>query len=174
MPHRLDFGAIILAAGAPSRMGQPKVLLPWGKTSVLGHLIMQWRKAGAAQIVVVLAPENEGLRRELDRLGFAEENRIINPAPERGMFSSIQRAAQWTDWTERLTHFVIALGDQPHLQAGTLDALLDLAGRPPQKICQLSRHKRPRHPVLLPRADFQRLGPTPPDKVQEGLDTPPP
>src|SRR5207247_1960376 len=104
------FGVIILAAGASSRMGQPKMLLPWGKTSVLGQLILQWRNAGAAQIAVVLAAENQELRRELDRRGFPEENRIINPAPERGMFSSIQCAAQWPDWAETLTHFVISLG----------------------------------------------------------------
>jgi molybdenum cofactor cytidylyltransferase len=173
MPHRLDFGVIILAAGASSRMGEPKMLLPWGKTSVLGQLLLQWRNAGAAQIAVVLAPGNEGLRRELDRLGFEVENRIINPAPERGMFSSIQCAAQWPDWLETLTHFVIALGDQPHLQAGTLASLLDLAARHPRKICQLTRHGRPRHPVLLPRTDFQRLGESAHETLKQFLQSSP-
>ena len=32
-------GVIILGAGASSRMGRPKLLLPWGDTSVIGHLI---------------------------------------------------------------------------------------------------------------------------------------
>ena len=40
------FGVVILAAGASSRMGKPKLVLPWGKTSVLGHLIEQWKQAG--------------------------------------------------------------------------------------------------------------------------------
>src|SRR4030067_719174 len=31
--------AIILAAGESKRMGQPKMLLPWGHTTVLGHVI---------------------------------------------------------------------------------------------------------------------------------------
>ena len=31
--------AIILAAGRSRRMGQPKMLLPWGETTVLGHVI---------------------------------------------------------------------------------------------------------------------------------------
>lgn len=149
------------------------MLLPWGKTSVLGHLITQWRNAGAAQIAVVLPPENEGLRHELDRLDFPKENRIINPAPELGMFSSIQCAAQSPGWVETLTHFVIVLGDQPHLQGTTLNALLDLAARHPQQICQLSRHGRPRHPVLLPGVDFQRLGQSTHESLKQFLQSAP-
>jgi len=51
----MSFAALILAAGASSRMGKPKLLLPWGKTSVIGHLIEQWRAVEASQIAVVLA-----------------------------------------------------------------------------------------------------------------------
>ena len=38
---------MILGAGASSRMGQPKLLLPWGATSVLGHQISTWQVLGA-------------------------------------------------------------------------------------------------------------------------------
>src|ERR1017187_4844161 len=85
-----SLGVIILAAGRSARMGKPKLLLPWGKTSVLGHLIEQWRALGADQIAVVCAPGDVAVRAELDRLGVLEGNRIGNPAPERGMFSSVQ------------------------------------------------------------------------------------
>jgi len=34
-------GVVILAAGRSARMGRPKLLLPWGGTSVLGHLLAQ-------------------------------------------------------------------------------------------------------------------------------------
>src|SRR3989442_11142538 len=64
----LSFGVIILAAGASSRMGQPKLLLPWGNTSILGHLIAQWRGVGAEQIAVVTAARAEGIDQELRRL----------------------------------------------------------------------------------------------------------
>jgi len=173
MPPPLHFGVIVLAAGVSSRMGQPKMLLPWGKTSVLGHLIGQWRNAGSEEIAVVLGAGNQGLERELDRLGFPAENRITNPAPELGMFSSIQCATRWPNWAERLTHFVIALGDQPHLQSRTLQDLLDLGARHAQKICQLSRQGRPRHPVLLPRGDFQRLAHSTHQNLKQFLQSPP-
>src|ERR1035437_2980619 len=46
-------GVVILAAGRSARMGKPKLLLPWGGTSVLGHLIEEWRALHAKQIDVV-------------------------------------------------------------------------------------------------------------------------
>jgi len=41
----LRIGVVILAAGASSRMGQPKLLLPWNDTSVLGDLLNQWKRS---------------------------------------------------------------------------------------------------------------------------------
>src|SRR5580765_1537330 len=97
-PAPLRIGVIILAAGASSRMGKPKLLLPWGSTSVLGHLVAQWQKVGADQIAVVAAAGDEVLRKELDRLAFPEQDRIRNPAPELGMFHSIQCASHRSGW----------------------------------------------------------------------------
>jgi molybdenum cofactor cytidylyltransferase len=155
--HILSFGVIILAAGASSRMGRPKLLLPWGETSVLGHLIVQWQSLQAEQIVVVCTEDDGAIRGELDRVGFPTAERIFNPAPERGMFSSIQCAARWAGWKEGLSHFAIVLGDQPHLSPAILSAVLDFTAANPEKICQPSRRGRARHPVLLPRIIFAQL-----------------
>src|SRR5436305_8040524 len=111
-PQTVSLGVVILAAGASSRMGRPKLLLPWRGTSVIGHLIAQWKKAGAEQIAVVTAAGGEGVHQELDRLEFPNELRILNPTPETGMFGSIQCAACWAGWKEGLSHWVIVLGDQ--------------------------------------------------------------
>src|SRR5437867_7662013 len=96
-------GVVVLAAGASSRMGKPKMLLPWGKTSVLGHLIEQWESEQAAQIAVVCVAADQSIEDELNRLGFPQADRIPNPTPERGMFSSIQCAARWSGWRPNLT-----------------------------------------------------------------------
>jgi len=138
-------------------MGRPKLLLPWGPTTVLGHLIRQWQDLEARQIAVVCAADAPQLRQELDRLNFPKENRILNPAPERGMFSSIQCAAAWPGWNPNLSHWVISLGDQPHLRGETLQALLDFGTAHPDKICQPVRNGRRRHPVLLPKSAFAAL-----------------
>jgi molybdenum cofactor cytidylyltransferase len=154
---RLAVGIVILAAGASRRMGEPKLLLPWGETSVLGHLLQQWKVLQAPQIAVVCAAGAKPLIEELDRQGFSESNRILNTAPEEGMFSSIQCAARWNGWNTELTHWLITLGDQPHLKEATLQGLLDFGSRNPEKMCQPMRNGRRKHPVLLPRRLFSEL-----------------
>jgi molybdenum cofactor cytidylyltransferase len=150
-------GAIILAAGRSVRMGRPKLLLPWGGTTVLGHLLEQWRQLGADQIAVVCAADDATLEAELERLRFPTGDRIRNPAPERGMFSSVQCAARWAGWKTSLTHWAIVLGDQPHLRLETLRAVLKCNASQPAKVCQPARGGRRRHPVLLPKPVFAQL-----------------
>jgi len=150
-------GVIILAAGSSRRMGRPKLLLPWGTTSVLGHLIESWQEAGTRQIGVVCSKQIQAIHDELDRLRFPKENKIANPDPDRGMFSSIQCAAAWLDWSRELTHWAIVLGDQPHLRAETVRQLLHFSAEHPEKICQPLRNGRRRHPVLLPQSFFTSL-----------------
>jgi molybdenum cofactor cytidylyltransferase len=153
----ISLGALILAAGSSSRMGRAKMLLPWGETTVLGHLIALWARLPAAQIAVVCAPADAAIVTELDRVRFPLANRIVNPDPGRGMFSSIQCAAGWPGWNAALTHWAVILGDQPHLRPATLDALADFAARHPRKICQPVHGGHAGHPVILPAEAFAAL-----------------
>jgi CTP:molybdopterin cytidylyltransferase MocA len=192
-------------------MGRPKLLLPWGGSTVLGHLVTTWRELGAAQIAVVTAPLTESQSRagvppaqaasrpeppgapgtgqagrlpyfpaatkpappriasELDRLGIGPRDCIENPQPQLGMFSSVRCAAQWPGWQPSLTHWLLSLGDQPHVQTTTLRALLEFASQHPAQICQPARRGRPRHPVLLPRDVFGELARTPAENLKDFL-----
>lgn len=150
-------GVVILGAGASARMGRPKLLLPWRNTSILGHLLDEWNALGAGQVAVVCASDGGPIHVELDRLGVDRANRIINEHPERGMFSSIQTAAAWTGWNPQLTHWVITLGDQPHVQRTTLESLVEFTANHPDRICQPTRNGRGRHPLILPREAFTVL-----------------
>lgn len=150
-------GVIILGAGASSRMGRPKLLLPWGETSIIGHLIQQWQALEVAQIAVVCRQGDRELSAELDRLGFSRHDRIENPQPERGMFSSVRCAANWNGWRHGLTAWAIVLGDQPHLRPDTLQALLTFQREHPDAVCQPVYDGHARHPVLLPRRAFDEL-----------------
>jgi molybdenum cofactor cytidylyltransferase len=150
-------GVVILGAGSSARMGRPKLLLPWGKTSVVGHLLVQWRALQACQIALVCRRADQPLAAELLRLGFLPRDCIVNPDPARGMFSSIVCAANWKGWQAGLTAWVIALGDQPHLRLATLRALLAFHRRHPGAVCQPALEGRRRHPVVLPRAVFLKL-----------------
>jgi molybdenum cofactor cytidylyltransferase len=152
-----QLGVVILGAGASSRMGRPKLLLPWRGSTVIGHLLAQWRELGAAQIAVVLRADDHALAAELDRLHFPRASCIENPLPERGMFSSIVCAANWTGWRDEISSWVLVLGDQPHLQAETLRRLVEFSAQNKEAICQPVFGGKTRHPVILPRPSFMAL-----------------
>ena len=68
------------------------------------------RGLGAAQITIVLRHDDSALAAELDRLNFPRQDRITNPHPDRGMFSSIVCAANWQGWRSDILRWAIALG----------------------------------------------------------------
>lgn len=158
MPEPFEFAVVVLAAGASTRMGSPKMLLPWGERTILGHIVHVWRQLGAARIAVVTNDADPTMKKELHKLQFQIAESIAHPGASEGMFSSILCAARWNGWQEnKLSHWVIALGDQPHLPVRTLRALLSFAKKNRDRICQPALDHRPRHPVILPRAAWTRL-----------------
>ncbi len=154
-PVPFKLAAVILAAGASKRMGTPKLLLPWGQTSILGHLLQTWTELGVCDLAVIIAPADTPIPAELDRLR-SPARRIVNPEPARGMFSSIQCAAAWPEWSPDITHWAIVLGDQPQLSSTTLSVLLTFAAANPQKISQPARARSTPPPGHLARATFLR------------------
>ena len=162
-------GVIILGAGASSRMGRPKLLLPWRDTTVIGAIIRQWRELGAGQITVVHRPNDTALFAELDRLELSAQDRIENPQPERGMFSSIVCAANWPGWRKEISSWALALGDQPHLRTETLRVLLEFHAANTDAICQPEFDGHGRHPVILPRTAFELLKRTPAGNLRDFL-----
>jgi CTP:molybdopterin cytidylyltransferase MocA len=105
----------------------------------------------------VCAADDRTIDAELDRLSFSQENRIRNPNPHLGMFSSIVSAATWSGWQPSITHWIIVLGDQPHLLTDTLDKLLNFAQEHSRQVCQPVRNGKRRHPVVLPKTVFLSL-----------------
>ncbi|HIN23313.1 MAG TPA: nucleotidyltransferase family protein [Dehalococcoidia bacterium] len=55
-------GAILLAAGESSRMGQLKALLPWRNTTLLEHQLRSLLDAGVQQVVVVVGHDADRLK----------------------------------------------------------------------------------------------------------------
>ena len=149
-----QFAAVILGAGRSSRMGQPKLLLPWDGGTILVHLIEQWLSVGATQVAAVVA-DNSPVADVVRRDGRAAC--ITNPDPDRGMFSSVRCAAEWWDWKPGITHWTISLGDQPHLEKTTLSKLIEVVRSDPEAVRQPSYRGRRRHPVVLPARAFHGL-----------------
>lgn len=82
---------VILAAGASSRMGRDKALLPWPPgapdgSTLLSASILAFRPLAGA-VVVVAGNNAENLAPVIEACGACM---VRNPAPERGQFSSLQ------------------------------------------------------------------------------------
>jgi len=125
---------------------------------VLGHHIRTWQRLGTGQVAVVCTAVDAAMHAEMDRLNLPEAARILNPEPERGMFSSIQCAARWTGWRADIARVAIGLGDQPHVRFETLRALLEFSANDANHVCQPRAAGRLRHPVILPKDVLARLG----------------
>src|SRR5215510_5627863 len=111
--------AIILAAGQSKRMGQPKLLLPWGDVTVIEQVISEFAKAGIKDILVITGGAHERIHEVILK---CSENYpvqgIYNQDYEKGeMISSIQCGLRY--FAERAVGAaMIGLGDQPQVQEG--------------------------------------------------------
>ena len=58
---------LVLAAGASTRLGQPKQLLPFGATTLLGRVVSEVKAASALdEVVVVIGGAAAEVRRRVD------------------------------------------------------------------------------------------------------------
>src|SRR5687767_10654840 len=153
-------------------MGTHKLLLPWhDQESVVQHLISTWNEAGSSQTIVVVRKNDALLNKELDRLKFPLENRLINPNPEAGMISSILAAVSWDKWLPDITHYAIALGDQPQISLTLIRELLAKAKEKPEAIWQPRVEGSSAHPIILPRSQFESIPRAKVKSLKEFLET---
>jgi len=116
-------GAVILAAGASSRMGRPKQLLQVGDTSLLRRAALSALKAKCAPVVVVTGANAELMRLELEVLKVEES---VNDDWESGMASSIRTGIEaLCSCAPDLDAAVLMLCDQPYATAGVIAGLID-------------------------------------------------
>lgn len=80
-----EAASVILAAGASSRMGSPKMSLRVGRRTLLEWAVDLFAPLGS--VVVVVSPDTAPLAAEM---ALASVHLAVNPDPARGMLSSVQ------------------------------------------------------------------------------------
>ncbi len=140
-------GAIVLAAGAATRMGRQKMLLPFAGSTVVAHVVAQIRAAGIESGIVVTGADADAVAAAVARTHFAIAR---NPDYSRGMLSSVRTglAAASETWGAAL----LALGDQPLITPETVRAVISAHGDTPDRIVVPAFRGRRGHPIVLPRA----------------------
>ena len=141
--------ALILAAGRSMRMGQPKMLLPWGETTVLGQVISTVQRAGLKEIIVI----SGGAREDVEAIASAHGTRtVFNPEFASGeMLSSIQTGLQELapSALNGREGALIVLGDQPQVQERSVRAVVSRFEETGASLVVPSVQMRRGHPWLV-------------------------
>jgi molybdenum cofactor cytidylyltransferase len=137
--------ALVPAAGRSRRMGVPKCLLPFGGTTVIGHIVAELQRSRVAEVCVIAGHQADRLRQAL----AGRPIRIVeNPDYERtDMLASIRCGLAAVPETCRAV--LVALGDQPAITAEWVDAMLDAFATCGRGIVVPLHAGRRGHPLLF-------------------------
>lgn len=152
---RFRFGAVILAAGASTRMGQPKQLLPLDGVPLVVHAAEAALASSAWPVVVVLGANAGAIRPRLAKLPVLIAE---NSAWAEGMASSI-RAGVTTlqQFSRALEGAVVALCDQPAFSATVIARLVATKHATGASIVAARYGGRNAAPALFTREHFPVL-----------------
>jgi len=145
--------AIILAAGESKRMGQPKMLMPWGNVNMLQHVVSVFQKAGVEDIVVVLGAERGRIERIVSQYPIRcvhNEDYVVSE-----MLSSLQCGLKTMTLQTQAT--LIGLGDQPQVPEGSVRLICEAYQNTRSKLIVPSFQMRRGHPWLVERTLWSEL-----------------
>jgi molybdenum cofactor cytidylyltransferase len=111
--------AILLAAGQSKRMGKPKLLMPFGRSTIIEQAVDNLLGSAADEVIVVLGDRAEAIRR---LIAGRPVKLAINPDYEQGMSTSIVAGLSLVD--RRTGAVMLALGDQPLIDSQTINRLI--------------------------------------------------
>jgi molybdenum cofactor cytidylyltransferase len=116
-------GAVILAAGRSTRMGEAKQLLHLGESTVLEQTLGNVRDAAIDEIVLVLGSFAETIRQQLPIPAVEGLKVVVNQSYSLGMAISLRVGLSALD--PHIDAALIVLADQPFVRPETLDRIVD-------------------------------------------------
>ena len=146
-------GAIILAAGLSSRMGEPKVLLPWGDKTIIEHIIEQLTISRVDHIVVVTGHMAQEVKSIVKPLGVKVVHNRSYKSGE--MLSSLKAGLK--AMPDHIAAAMIVLGDQPRIQPKVIYQVLSAYAEGTHDIVAPSYKMRRGHPILIGRKYWGEL-----------------
>jgi molybdenum cofactor cytidylyltransferase len=145
--------AIVLAAGLSNRMGQPKMLMPWGKTCVVDQVISSLIEAEINDIYLIAG----GLQSQLKMvLKNYQVNYIHNEDYANGeMLTSVQIGIKGLG--KDTDAALIVLGDQPKIESRNVRKIAEKFNTVQSKIIVPSYRMHRGHPWLVGRSYWQEI-----------------
>jgi len=136
--------AILLAAGESQRMGEPKLLLPFGNSTILEQTVDNLLGSRVDEVIVVAGYKAQEVRK---RLANRPVRIVLNPAYHQGMGSSIVKGLSLVDRNRRAVMLVLA--DQPLIDSETINKLIEAFSSQTKGIVVPVYQGRRGHPVIF-------------------------
>jgi molybdenum cofactor cytidylyltransferase len=145
--------AIILAAGESKRMGQPKMLLPWGKVTIIENVVSVFMNARIEDIVVVTGGAQERLEETIKQYPVRTIHNSDYATGE--MLSSLQCGLRHL--SSHVQAALIGLGDQPQVEERSVRLICDAYWERKSPLIVPSFQMRRGHPWLVARLLWNEL-----------------
>ena len=149
------FGAVILAAGASTRMGEPKQLLRLDGRTLLRRTVDTALASSAWPVVVVLGAQSAAIRPEVARLPVLV---VENREWKEGLAASIRAGVGVLETFSLLLQAALLVAcDQPNLSPEAIDRLLRVHRQGGPSIVAARYGGHPGPPALFARSHFHEL-----------------
>jgi molybdenum cofactor cytidylyltransferase len=155
MKTKAPIGLVILAAGESKRLGEPKQLLSFQGQTLLRRIAAVGLASCCRPVIVVLGAYSQHLQSEVDALPI----RIVcNPNWSMGMSTSIEVGiTAMEEEVNPVTAIVLALCDQPLLDAARIDLLVQTHQETQKKIVVSAYNNTWGTPALFDRIFWPEL-----------------
>lgn len=158
----MNSAAIILAAGASTRMGQSKQMLNVKGEKLLIRTIQTVLQSGIHSLTVVLGAGQNAHRKIIEGLPV---DIVCNENWERGMGSSLKAGlSRVLEKNPSLEVVVVAVCDQPLLKPENIDVLLSKYKETRKPIIASMYSQMPGVPALFDKSYFEKLATLPDDQ----------
>jgi molybdenum cofactor cytidylyltransferase len=114
--------AILLAAGKSERMGQNKLLLPFGGRTVIQRTLDSLLASRAGEVIVVLGNKAQEINTSI---GNRRALSVLNPNFAKGMSTSLITGLGMVN--QQAKFIIVALGDQPLITTKVYNQLIETA-----------------------------------------------
>ena len=146
--------AIVLAAGASTRMGRPKALLEAGGRTFIRTILEALRDGGVPEAVVVVRPGQPLVIQEVEASGFGRA--VVNPRADEGQLSSLLAGLNAID-RPGVEAMLVTLVDVPLIGAAAIRVLLARAAASECAILRADHGRAQGHPDIVKRRLFDAL-----------------
>ena len=144
--------AVVLAAGASSRLGRAKQLLTFGGKCLVRHVVDTAAAAACSPIVVVVGARAGSV---LEALAGSEAQAVENPEWREGIAGSLRRGIQALP--EQVNAAIVLLCDQPAVSPALLRALVATQRNTGKAIVACRWNDTTGPPALFLREQFPAL-----------------